>query len=48
MNTSVHEKFKLESQVRRMASKEALLTVLEKFKSSYINIIKFAKLDPEE
>jgi len=41
------EKFKLQSQVRHMASKDVLLDVLEKFTSPYINVTSTDKEDPE-
>jgi type I restriction enzyme M protein len=40
-------KFKLQEQVKHMASKDVLLDVLEKFTSPYINLTPFEKLDPE-
>lgn len=40
-------KFKLESQVKHMASKDVLLNVLEKFTSPYINLTPFEKNDPD-
>jgi len=41
------EKFKLQSQIRHMASKDVLLNVLEKFTSPTINVTPFEKLDPD-
>ncbi|MBV8252422.1 MAG: SAM-dependent DNA methyltransferase [Chitinophaga sp.] len=41
------EKFHLKSQVNHMASKDVLLSVLEKFTSPYINLTPFEKEDPE-
>ena len=41
------EKFKLKSQIRHMASKDVLLSVLEKFTSPYINLTPFEKNDPD-
>lgn len=40
-------KFNLRSQVKKMANKDILLDVLEKFTSSYINLTPFQKEDPE-
>jgi len=40
------EKFKLQSQVRHMATKDVLLNVLEKFTSPNINLTPFEKNDP--
>lgn len=41
------DKFKLKSQVRHMAGKDVLLSVLEKFTSPYINLTPFEKADPD-
>jgi type I restriction enzyme M protein len=41
------EKFKLREQIRHMANKDILLSVLEKFTSPYINLTTKEKLDPE-
>ncbi|MFX1703950.1 class I SAM-dependent DNA methyltransferase [Chitinophaga sp. CC14] len=41
------EKFKLRSQIRHMAGKDVLLSVLGKFTSPNINLTPFEKLDPE-
>ena len=41
------QKFKLQSQIRHMASKDVLLNVLEKFTSPTINVTPFEKLDPD-
>lgn len=41
------EKFKLKSQIRHMASKDVLLSVLEKFTSPYVNLTPFEKNDPD-
>ncbi|BDS12780.1 type I restriction-modification system subunit M [Aureispira anguillae] len=41
------DKFNLKTQVRHMASKDVLLTVLEKFTSPYINLTDKDKDDPE-
>lgn len=41
------EKFKLESQIRHMASKNVLLDVIEKFTSPYINLTPFERTDPQ-
>lgn len=41
------EKFKLREQIRHMAKKDILLSVLEKFTSPYINLTTKEKLDPE-
>lgn len=41
------DKFKLRSQVRHMASKDVLLSVLEKFTSPYINLTPFERADPD-
>ena len=41
------EKFKLESQIRHMASKNVLLDVIEKFTSPYINLTPFERIDPQ-
>lgn len=40
-------KFKLKSQVRHMASKDVLLSVLEKFTSPYINLTPLERADPD-
>ncbi|WP_298527865.1 class I SAM-dependent DNA methyltransferase [uncultured Christiangramia sp.] len=40
-------KFHLRAQVKKMADKDILLNVLEKFTSSYINLTPFDKEDPE-
>jgi type I restriction enzyme M protein len=40
-------RFNLRAQVRKMAGKDILLDVLEKFTSSYINLTPFEKEDPE-
>lgn len=41
------EKFKLKAQMKHMADKDVLLSVLEKFTSSYINLTDKEALDPE-
>ncbi|HVT84290.1 MAG TPA: class I SAM-dependent DNA methyltransferase [Chitinophagaceae bacterium] len=41
------EKFKLKDQVKHMANKDVLLSVLEKFTSPYINLTPFEKNDPD-
>ena len=41
------DKFNLKAQVRKMASSDILLSVLEKFTSPYINLTPFEKPDPE-
>jgi len=41
------DKFNLKAQVRKMASNDILLSVLEKFTSPYINLTPFEKPDPE-
>lgn len=41
------QKFNLKSQIAKMASKDVLLDVLEKFTSPTINVTPFEKLDPE-
>ncbi len=41
------EKFKLKSQIRHMANKDVLLSVLEKFTSPYINLTPVEKNDPD-
>ncbi len=41
------DKFKLRAQAQHMASKDVLLTVLEKFTSPQINLTPFALKDPE-
>ena len=49
-STNVKEiiaKFNLRSQIKHMANKDVLLSVLEKFTSPYINLTPFEKTDPE-
>ncbi|MEM7660250.1 MAG: class I SAM-dependent DNA methyltransferase, partial [Bacteroidota bacterium] len=41
------DKFKLKAQVRHMANKDVLLSVLEKFTSPYLNLTPFDKEDPD-
>src|SRR5690606_9655477 len=41
------DKFKLREQVRHMAQKDVLLSVLEKFTSPYINLTPFEATDPD-
>ena len=41
------DKFNLKAQVRKMASSDILLSVLEKFTSPYINLTPFEKPDRE-
>ena len=41
------QKFNLRSQIKHMANKDVLLSVLEKFTSPYINLTPFEKNDPE-
>lgn len=41
------EKFRLKLEVGKMASKDVLLNVLEKFTSPYINLTPFDKTDPD-
>lgn len=41
------EKFKLKDQVKHMANKDVLLSVLEKFTSPLINLTPFEKYDPD-
>lgn len=41
------EKFKLREQIKHMANKDVLLSVLEKFTSPYINLTPFEALDPD-
>lgn len=44
---AIIDKFKLKAQVRHMANKDALLDVLEKFTSPFINLTPFEKDDPD-
>lgn len=49
-SANVHEivdKFKLKAQIKHMADKDVLLSVLEKFTSPYINLTDKEALDPE-
>ncbi len=41
------DKFNLRSQIKHMAEKDVLLSVLEKFTSPYINVMPFEKEDPD-
>ncbi len=41
------DKFKLRAQIRHMAAKDVLLSVLEKFTSAYINLTPFEVEDPD-
>ncbi len=41
------EKFNLRAQVKKMADKDVLLSVLEKFTSPYINLTNREKIDPQ-
>jgi type I restriction enzyme M protein len=41
------EKFKLREQIKHMANKDVLLSVLEKFTSPYINLTPFEVVDPD-
>lgn len=41
------DKFKLKDQVKHMANKDVLLSVLEKFTSPLINLTPFEKVDPD-
>jgi type I restriction enzyme M protein len=41
------DKFKLREQIRHMANKDVLLSVLEKFTSPYINLTPFEATDPD-